>query len=246
MPKRHYSRSKTTYEVNENKIRGDVFKPKKSKRGGYPAVIFLHGREEDRQDYKEFAKALAKKKIASFTFDFRGHGDSKGILGKQTIRDGLKDAQGAYDILIEDEEINSDKIGVFGLGFGGYLASLFSEKNNLKSMVLASPAIYKDEWMDLMYRNFPLKDVKQFRSKINFVEIESIKAIRKFTGSLFVIGGEEDEFVPETVVQAYYDNAINAGSKDIKFIKKADHYFNKDKTRKKLMKKVVKWFSKKL
>lgn len=246
MPKRHYSRSKTTYEVHGNEIRGDMFKPKKSKRGGYPAVIFLHGRDEGREEYKEFAKALAKKKIASFTFDFRGHGDSEGVLGKQTIRDGLKDAKAAYDILLEDEEINSDKIGVFGLGFGGYISTLLSKETDLKSIVLASPAIYKDEWMDLMYRNFPLKDVKQFRSKINFVEIRSVKAIRKFTGSLFVLGGKDDEFVPETVIKAYYDNAINAKKKDIKFIKEAGHYFKGEKVRKKLMKKVVKWFSKKL
>lgn len=246
MPKRHYSRSKTTYEVNGQKVRGDMFKPKKSKRGGYPVVLFLHGRDEDRQDYKEFAKALAKKKIASFTFDFRGHGDSKGILGKQTIRDGLKDAQKAYDILVEDDEINSDKIGVFGLGFGGYVSTLLSKKKDIKSLVLTSPAIYKDEWMDLMYRNFPLKDVRQFRSKINFVEIRSVKAIRKYTGSLFIVGGEEDEFVPETVIKAYYDNAINAKKKDMELIKKADHYFKEEKVRKKLRKKVVKWFSKKL
>ena len=246
MAKRHYSRSKTIFKVNDQEVRGDTYKPRKAKQGGFPAVMFLHGRDQDRDSYTDIAKQLADKYIASFVFDFRGHGDSKGVLGKQTLRDGLKDGREAYDILLEEDDINHKKIGIFGFGFGGYLASLLSDEREIKSMLLTAPAIYKDEWLDLMYRNFPLKDVKGFRSKINFVEMESIKAIRKYTGRLMIAGTEDDKEAPETFVNAYYANAIKSKKKKQKFFKLIDNKLKNKEFKEKFEPFVVKWFSKTL
>ncbi|PKP55158.1 hypothetical protein CVT91_16415, partial [Candidatus Atribacteria bacterium HGW-Atribacteria-1] len=69
-----------TLEVNDQKLRGMVHFP--SGRGPFPAVALFHGfggqRMEPHFIFVKLSRLLAKNKIITARFDFRGSGESEG------------------------------------------------------------------------------------------------------------------------------------------------------------------------
>ena len=78
-------------------------------------------------------------------------------------------------------------MAVCGCSFGGYLAAIISVKRNVKSLVLSAPAIYKDNWLNLIFKKVALKEGRRFRENDDFSNTQAIKAIRRYKGSFLVI-----------------------------------------------------------
>ena len=86
--------------------------------GGYPAIVLFHGIGGKRQDLAAVAQRFAADTFAVLSFDFRGHGQSGGLVSIDGPRE-IADAREIYDQLAARPEIDKTKIGAWGLSLGG-------------------------------------------------------------------------------------------------------------------------------
>lgn len=213
-----------------------------------PAVVFYHGIvSQSKPRYVKRAEALAKKGIAALCFDFRGCGESEGMLGEVSIAEWSDDALLAFDFLAKQPSVDQKRIGISGKSFGGYMAALVSSKRRVKSMVLQAPAVYSDSWFKKPYiqtDEFKTRRLSYRLSK-NALNNQAIRAIKQYTNPLLVIGSELDDICPRQIVEGYYE-VCPAKSKKIAWIKGADHSLTNEVHNKVHTKMMIDWFTKTL
>ena len=102
----------------------------------FPAVILCHDLGASRSSLITLAIALRRKGFSVLAFDFRGHGTSEG--GRSTL--GLlekRDVLGAVDYLSAIADIETRRVGVYGVGMGAHAAVLAAaDRPSLKVLVL--------------------------------------------------------------------------------------------------------------
>ena len=101
-----------------------------------PALILCHDLGASRSSLVNLAIALRRAGFSVFAFDFRGHGASKG--GRSTL--GLREKRdifGALEYLKTRTEIDTRRVGVYGVGMGAHAAVLAAaDRPALKVLVL--------------------------------------------------------------------------------------------------------------
>ncbi len=104
-----------------------------------PAIIICHGVGANKSDFTEFAVALSKQGYFVLLFDFRAHGESGGgrsSLGYHEQQDILA----ALNFLKVRQEIDPNRMGIYGFSMGGATAILTASKNHVFSAVVADSA----------------------------------------------------------------------------------------------------------
>lgn len=210
-------------------------------KGKFPGVVIYHGRGSRKERYTDRAEILAKNGFLTLIFSFRGCGLSSGELKDQTIERGLQDAVLGYDHLANQEQVDQERMGIYGASFGGYLAALVTEKRPVKSLVLAAPAIYKNEWWTLTPESVS-DEAEEFRQSGGFSDSIAIQAIRNYSGSLLVIKHERDEVIPERVTSAFFNHATSARKKEMFVLKNAPHALQDKKLRDQSNQVTAEWF----
>ena len=106
-------------------------------------VLLCHGITVDREEggvFADLARMLAGFGLASFRFDFRGHGKSAGAFEEMTVRGEIADARAALDVV---RARGFTKTGLLGASFGGGIVSyLAGEKpQGVRALVLANAVL---------------------------------------------------------------------------------------------------------
>lgn len=231
------------FEVNGKMIFGTIFEPEKSNKNG---VIFFHGWGSSRKGYVDRANALCELGYTCLIIDLMGFGESEGDYYELSIINHLDEAIASYDYL--KNYANISEISVCGKSFGGFLTVLLSEKRPIKSMVLNAAAIYKD---DILEKNniwsteiLLLNEINKFKNIESFNYSKAINIIQKYTGSLLVVGCENDEIIPKIITDTYFKSATNTSYKEIIWIKGARHALTEEEHKKAYIQILVDWFKK--
>ena len=212
---------KVEFKSGKNILRGKLFVPKG--KGPFPAIIFFHGNGGRGEKYFEFSSKLVKKGIISFAFNFAGCGISDGKYSLQTQKNALGDGINAFNFLFNQKGVDKQRISVLGGSFGGFIAASILPKINLKTLILLSPSAHND-LLTTKLDIGPLKEeIKYFKNKKNWFGSKAYQNISKFKNPLLIIKSENDENVPEIVVDRYFSTAKNTSSKKMETLKGADH-----------------------
>jgi fermentation-respiration switch protein FrsA (DUF1100 family) len=88
--------------------------------GGWPAIVMFHGLGGSREDMNKLAQLafLPADKYAVLTYDARGHGGTGGLIGVDGPHE-VADARTAFDWLAARADIDREKIGAWGISYGG-------------------------------------------------------------------------------------------------------------------------------
>ena len=87
--------------------------------GGWPAIVFFHGLGGKRQDLDSIVHNVAgNNSFMALAFDARGHGQSGGLVSVDGPRE-MADTRAVYDWLAAQPNVNSQRIGAWGLSLGG-------------------------------------------------------------------------------------------------------------------------------
>ncbi len=216
--------SGTLNRVTIKTTKGEVLKGmvlgKKEKSGKQPAILVIHGWTSQMARYPErLAPALEQGYVCVF-FDMRGHGETGGDLSNYSREDHFNDCLAAYDFMIKLPMVDTENISVFGSSYGGYMASILSEKRTVHNLILKAPAQYPDEgWQE--------PKLSQVKDQVGGYRLEhhttqdnmALKAINLHVGRLLIIECENDEQVPKQVMDDYrefisteYDYELLEGS----------------------------------
>ncbi|MBI4302539.1 MAG: alpha/beta fold hydrolase [Chloroflexi bacterium] len=104
------------------KLRGELILPKADK--AVPGVLLCHGMASDRRAMKPSALSLARRGIASLTFDFRGHGESSGLCDGDTVADVIA----AWDYFRQWPPIDPQRVALVGHSMGAMSALIAAPK----------------------------------------------------------------------------------------------------------------------
>jgi len=215
---------KVELPVSGDKIVGHLFAPEETK-VGVATFLFIHGwrSQQDRVDY--LAEALTKDGHIVLTFDLRGHGVSGGNLEELSRKDFLDDVLVAYDFLVTIPSVDANNIVVVGSSFGAYLAVLLSAKRKVKALALRVPANYKDEgFTGSHYKTRGIDGGEEWRENVyEYNEVESLKCVHNFEGKVLIVESENDELVPQPVLQSYSNAISNKNNLTYHMMKDAPH-----------------------
>ncbi len=205
-----------------------------------PAILFLHGWTSKQDRYFGFAKALVAKGYICLTFDMRGHGMSEGELVNLSRTDFLEDTIAAYDFLANAEGVNPSRIIVVGSSFGGYLATLLSEKRSCSGLALRVPADYPNSGFDephidianAYYEGLVDAERRAWKTTVHLhTETNSLEALHAFSGKVLLVESEMDELVPHEIVQSYASAVADKSKLTHHVMKGAPHSLGNDPER---------------
>ncbi|MBR9679969.1 MAG: alpha/beta hydrolase, partial [Candidatus Altiarchaeota archaeon] len=100
-------------------------------------VVMCHGIGSDKEEggiFIELAKKLADDGIASFRFDFMGHGESQGDSVEMTVTGQKDDIVSAFKLL---HKLGFKKFGLLGTSFGAASCALFAHEYQKELSLLA-------------------------------------------------------------------------------------------------------------
>lgn len=216
-------------------------------------IILLHGLGTNRSDMTPKAPFLYHAGYNILLFDFRAHGESKGkytTLGYYEVKDLL----GAVKYLNTRTELDSTKIGCFGISMGAVVAiNTVTIEHKIKAIVADSPfSIAKDtiaKYAKLFYHipKYPLVPAVIFLSEIRtgckYSQVDPIKRVDKVSPSaLFFIHGEIDERISVDDSRKLFEKAKEP--KEIWLVPNAGHVGSYTTKQKEYEEKVVNFFNK--
>jgi dipeptidyl aminopeptidase/acylaminoacyl peptidase len=228
---------------NNQRLKGMLLTPDIHK-DNYPAVLFIHGWLSDMKGYVPRATAIANIGYICLIFDLRGHGGSDGKLGDVTAAGSLVDAIAAYDYLASLPEVDKDRIGVVGSSYGGYIATLLTEKRPVSALALRVPAIYRNETFTKPKVQEMRNDLTAYRqSAIHTKDNYALRALANYTRPVLLIESEKDEQIPHQTIENYR-HAINPKSDVIDILMQgADHSLRRPEWKQKFIDILVDWFT---
>jgi cephalosporin-C deacetylase-like acetyl esterase len=110
--------------------------------GPHPVVVFAHGWGSGKDSPRNVAvaEALRDRGVATFLFDFTGHGESEGTPEDATPEQEVHDLAAALDALQKLDDVDARRIGVTGASSGAAVAVLTAARDaRIRLLALRSP-----------------------------------------------------------------------------------------------------------
>jgi dipeptidyl aminopeptidase/acylaminoacyl peptidase len=127
---------RVTFQNGGVKLAGNLFIP--AGEGPFPAIVLVHGAGKyTSQDYKYLSFFFVNNGFATLTYDKRGVGASSGSYkmvdvesGEAVLEDLASDALAGVKFLKNNEQIDPNKIGFFGISQAGWIIPLAALKSS--------------------------------------------------------------------------------------------------------------------
>ena len=169
------------------------------------SVLSLHGAGTAvRQRVFYLADAMAPLGIATFAFDFSGHGESTGTLRESSLKRRVVQAQAA----LEAAAFTTPTI-LMGNSMGGYIAASLATIVNPAALILLCPALYDDEAYDVP---FDERFTAILRANDSYERSTLPDRLRAYTGHVLLLIGEHDDVIPQRVIEIYESSFASAKS----------------------------------
>jgi len=231
----------------------------------FPCLIQAHGftSAKDRAPARKFAAALVEAGIASFRFDFTGHGESEGKFEEMTVSQQVDDLKCAYKFVRNLPAIDPDQISLFGSSLGGMTAILAAPDLNIKTLHLRAPVsdflttrsrlipemliakwkqqgfLYENE---LYHKDIPLPE--NLGKKLNYSYYEDglshdcYQAAENIKAPTLIFHGTDDKSVPLSQSQELMKHL--GGKKNLEIFEGQTHGFN-DEYQEKIRRLSIDW-----
>ncbi len=169
-----------------------------------PTLLYFHGNAGNISNRLPYFQQLFERcKINVIAADYRGYGDSEGSPSEE----GLKlDARAFLDFVHNHEEIDPEKVIIFGRSLGGAVAiDLASSQahRRLKGIIIENTFLSVPDIALVVYPF--LKVLGVFLKKPFITSMwESKKSIGSITCPILFISGERDELIPPEHMKSLY------------------------------------------
>ncbi|MDN8245384.1 prolyl oligopeptidase family serine peptidase [Acinetobacter baumannii] len=108
----------------------------------YPAIIFLHGIQKDKQGAKAFVRSgllneYSKKNFFSFAVSMSGYGESSGksdFCGKASQTNLVQ----AINFARSQPHVDPNKVAVVGISYGASIANVVANSGKINALILVS------------------------------------------------------------------------------------------------------------
>ncbi|MCF7805034.1 MAG: alpha/beta fold hydrolase [Candidatus Marinimicrobia bacterium] len=117
-------------------------------------ILYFHGNANNLADRVEYLKLLHSLRVSIFGIDYRGYGKSD---GKPDARGTYKDAEAAWEYLVNDQNIAPENIVIYGRSLGGAIATWLARQKNPGALILGSSFTSAGDMARKMFPFMPVK-----------------------------------------------------------------------------------------
>ena len=228
-------------------LRGYLELPENAKR----IVCMFHGftgnKTEHNGHYRNIARLLAKKGVASIRMDYHGNGESDGEFYDFSYIDTLDDAQRIINYAKNIEGI--EEVCILGFSYGGAIASMIANDDNCERLVLISAAANMPQ-LSLKkletWRKLDNGNLYSLGFELSPKFVEEIKDVnmyqntKNFNKKVLVIQARNDQAVPYIFGVRY---AVSYKNSTLHLVKDAGHGYDSLENANELYSKVVEFLS---
>jgi len=123
-----YSIRDVWFQSTNTRLVGTLYVPAPAS-GPRAGIVLLQGSSSNlRHEFRFFADLFARAGLVVLAFDKRGKGESSGDYGAATYDDLAGDAAAAVECLRSQREVDSLRVGVWGLSQGAFIAPLVAAR----------------------------------------------------------------------------------------------------------------------
>jgi dipeptidyl aminopeptidase/acylaminoacyl peptidase len=205
----------------------------------WPLVILCHGflSHKDSSKYRQLARTFAQESIATVRFDFRGCGESEGLLSESSISRRWRDLQRVIDESLHLDDFDG-RLGLLGSSLGGYLALLEVSRNSKVrcATVWSTPSHLLD-----LAKRLPEISPVEFSQECH-EDLLTVDLLPRLTNvqRVLIVHGQEDQQVPPDHASRLYE--VLDEPKTLHMLKKADHRFSAPELREEAIRITMAWF----
>ena len=220
------------------RLRGVLTTPESD---SWPLVILCHGflSHKDSSKYKQLARMFAQEYIATVRFDFRGCGESEGLLAESSVSRRWRDLQRVIARGLELDEFDG-RLGLLGSSLGGYLALLEASRNSLiRCVAVWSTPSHLHELAERLPEVTPVEMSPECYKDLRTIELLSrLENVQR----VLIVHGENDQQVPPEHGSRLYE--VVDEPKALHMLEKADHRFSAVESREEAIQVTMEWFKK--
>jgi len=181
-----------------------------------PRILFLHGGgESTKERLVPFAIDLAERGLASFAFDFSGHGQSSGELKASSLSKRTQEATAALAYLRGPKPYV-----VCGSSMGGHIALELLRTQDIDTLILFAPAMFD---RDAFSVPFGCGFTEIIRRDGSWKRADVLEALERFRGNLLIYVGENDAVIPQGVIELMGSHSPHVRAKEIIRIPQLGH-----------------------
>jgi fermentation-respiration switch protein FrsA (DUF1100 family) len=149
-------------------------------------VLFCHGNAGNISHRIEVIYLFWKLGLSVFIFDYRGYGRSQGSPSEEGL---YRDAQAAYNYLIEKRSLKEESIVVYGKSIGANVAVELCSK--VRPAALISESAFTSA-LDMGKKLFPFLPIKWFIS----IKYDALSMMKDITIPKLIIHSKDDRIIP--------------------------------------------------
>lgn len=218
------------------KLAGAIHRP--HGQGPFPWVVLSHGLFSDKESakYIRLAEEIAKEGMAAIRFDYRGLGESEGLIEDTTISGRLKDLQEVVRFVIGRTD-SKGRIGLMGSSLGGYLSLLQAPREpfSMATVVWATPSHLNDLENEKAQGDLSRLGDEFYQDLKRYDLLKELCKVK----NVLIIHGDQDEMVP--VDHAFKIHEHLQSPKEIHIFPDGDHRLTNPEDRKKATEMTVSW-----
>lgn len=179
-------------------------------------VLCMHGGGlRGRVGFNTIRAKLVDIGIGSYAFDYIGHGETGGELLNSSLKNKVEQT-----LLMIDSQNIQEPHTLIASSMGSYVAIKVTELCNIENLILIAPAVYSK---DAYSTPFGVGFSEIIRKENSWQNTDAWEVLSKYTGNLLIFKAENDQIIPEGVVENIYDSAIHAKERKIITVPKATH-----------------------
>lgn len=160
-------------------------------------LLYLHGNAGNISHRIEPMRLFRDMGLAVFIFDYRGYGQSE---GKPSEEGTYRDAEAAWQYLVQQRGIDPRRIVMFGESLGAAVAAELAARHPPAALVLASGFTSVPDLAADLYPWFPVRWLARHR-------YDTRSYLRNVRAPVLVMHSREDEIIPYSHGRALYEAA---------------------------------------
>lgn len=201
-----------------------ILMPPRAAAVSHGGALFLHGWGSQKEALLVPAQRLTELGFECLTIDLRGHGRTRDEIDRVSAADNLRDALAAYDFLAARPHVDGGAIMLAGFSYGGFLAILLCDRRPVRWLALRSPALYRDEDLQIPKARTTRQGLMRFRRSVLLPNQSlALRAALGVRGDVLVIEAGRDRLVPPQQIRNYLNAFLSARSLTHVVIRDADH-----------------------
>ena len=149
-------------------------------------VLFFHGNAGNISHRLDSIAIFAALGLDVFIVDYRGYGQSKGKPGEQGT---YRDADAAWRYLVNERQLNPDRIVIFGRSIGGAVAAKLAAETRAAALIVESSFTSAEDMAARLYPFMPVRLLTRLRYPV-------VEYVAHNRNPVLIVHSRDDEIVP--------------------------------------------------